>query len=150
MSIVQTQTILFIDDELFFAQPYVDELERLAPVTLRTAALEAVDEFTLRSNSYLCAVVDVMLPPPSGWDDKTKEGLDTGLEVLRRCGDDIVKAQLPIIVLTHRAKGYVQGEIDLIGFPGGLVELQSKLETPPFHLAIVVKRLVRKWKGISL
>jgi CheY-like chemotaxis protein len=142
--------ILFVDDELFFAQPYVEELERFSSVAIRTNALEAVEEFQLRANDYACAVLDVMLPPPEGWEVKTSEGLDTGLEVLRRCRDEIINAKLPVVVLTHRALGYVKGEVALIGFPTGQIEVHNKQETPPFLLVTLIKRMMRKWKGIGL
>jgi CheY-like chemotaxis protein len=141
---------LFIDDELFFAQPYVDELGKFSTVAIRTSASEAVDEFQKATDDYICSVLDVMLPPPKGWEVKTKEGLDTGIEVLRRCRDNIIKAKLPVVVLTQRQWAYVKDEVAIMNFPAGLVEIHSKTETRPFFLATIVKRLVRQWKKANL
>jgi CheY-like chemotaxis protein len=138
--------ILFVDDELFFAQPYVEALRKFSQPTVRTTALEAVEEFQKRSGDYACGVLDVMMPPPPNWDLKTKEGLDTGIEVLRLCSAEIIAAKLPVIVLTHRALKYVVDEIRMINFPKGLVEVRNKLETRPFLLEVSVERLIREWK----
>lgn len=142
--------ILFVDDELFFAQPYLEELQKLSPVVILTTALEAEEEIRNKEVKYVCLVLDVMLPPPNGWEVKTKDGLDTGIEILRRCFQEITDRKLPVVVLTHRSLGYVRGEVDLINFPPELVRVEAKIETPPFHLTTVVKRLVKKWKNLDL
>ena len=119
-------------------------------VSVRNDALAAVDEIQKRSNEYVCVVLDIMMPPPPGWEVRTKDGLDTGIEILRLCRNEIIRANMPIIVLTNRALGFVKSEIDLIGFPQGLVVVRSKIETPDFLVSITVSQLAKQWKGIVL
>ena len=141
--------ILFVDEDLFFAQPYLETLQKKADVFIRNNALDAVDEMQNKSHEYGCVVQDIMMPAPEGWDVKTQDGLDTGIEILKVCREEIIKAKLPILVLTNRALGYTKHEIDMIDFPDGQVIVRSKIETPAFLLSIQVSQLVEKWKAGS-
>ena len=69
--------VLFIDDEAFFAEPYIRELEGLFEVVLEETALGAIDAVHSDRN-WDAIVLDIMMPSPENKNGITADGLDTG------------------------------------------------------------------------
>lgn len=140
--------ILFVDDELFFMQPYVEAFQQKAEVTIRNSAIEAIEEIRANVNDgkYDCLVLDVMMPPPKGWELRTDNGLFTGTEILKECQDEIVAVELPILILTNQKLEAVQSRVNLLKFPKNLVKVYFKLSTRPFFAANLVGQFVEKFK----
>lgn len=141
--------ILFVDDELYFMQPYVEALERIAHVCVINTAIEAIKEIksNVAKNEYDCLVLDVMMPPPAGWEARTDHGLLTGVEVLKECQNEIVCVNLPVLVLTNHRLSEVRSRVDAIKLPKSLVLANAKLETPAFYAAKLVEELIKKRKA---
>jgi CheY-like chemotaxis protein len=138
--------ILFVDDEVFFARPYVTELEKKFDVFLRETSDAAVAEFRGTAD-FMAAVVDVMMPPPEGLAVSTLDGMDTGLWILQECKEMIVARRIPVIVLTNRNSIYVKESISAMNFPPGLIIVHSKIETPKFYLPHLLEQLIASWRS---
>ena len=137
--------ILFVDDEVFFARPYVTELESKFEVSLWENSEGVVAE--LKANvDYCAAVIDVMMPPPNGMTAVTLEGMDTGLWILRECRDVLIARKTPVVVLTNRSAPYVKETLSNMNFTPGLIVIHSKIETPKFYLPHLVEQLVSAWR----
>jgi CheY-like chemotaxis protein len=151
MSTANKPKILFIDDETFFAQGYLDALDERYTVTLSGAVLDAELELTAEAHTYDLAVLDVMMPVPDEWTGVDRidanDGESTGVVVLRRCKDAIVAANLPVVVLTNRDTPAIKTEVHALGFPPGLIEVRHKPVTPAFRLVAIVRALITKIKG---
>ena len=126
-------SLLFIDDEIFFAQGYLEELDDRYNVTLSRKVPDAEIKLKKEAYQYLLAAVDVMMPVPGEWDAKDQldanRGEATGLVLLRRCRDAIIQANLPVIVLTNRKPEDIKAAIIILDFPEGLVEVRHKAVT---------------------
>lgn len=139
--------ILFVDDDVYFMSTYVDALQKRAAVSVRNAAVDALDEIknNAQNQKYDCVVLDVMMPSPQGWEARTEDGLFTGVEVLKECREQIINASLPILVLTNNELEKVKTKVNALNFPEGLVVVRAKLETPAFLASINVGQLVERW-----
>jgi len=141
--------ILFIDDETFYMQPYVDDLEeKEADVLKITNAVDGIREIrdNMESNQFDCMILDVMMSPPDGWGARTSNGLFTGVEVLKECQNEVIAVELPVLLLTNQKLEDVKARIDLLKFPKDLVRVHAKLQTRPFFATGIVIELVEKWK----
>ena len=138
------RTVLFVDDEGFFAKPYRMELEKKFTVLYRDSAQDALA--ALQEHAEIAAVVlDVMMPTPDGVaETATSYGLDTGLWLLRQITPRIAAQPLPVVILTNRSRSLVQDTITEIHLPAGLVEVKTKPETPSFFLPHVVETILER------
>lgn len=95
--------ILFIEDEAFLLQGFIDALEdRQHKVEIAKDGEDALDKLNNKDNKYDLLILDIMLPRGIGQaksfvseDVKTRE---MGLEVLRQLRKEDKK--VPVIVLT--------------------------------------------------
>ena len=145
--------IAFIDDDLFYVNGYLEELDMSFAVAIFRTAREAERNLQENANVYLLAVLDVMMPAPGDWpsedrQDAAEEGTNTGLVILRRLKDIIVSANLPIIVLTNRERPQIEAEVAALGFPYGLVKVYQKAVTQPTALLHAVRESIQQVKGV--
>jgi glycosyltransferase involved in cell wall biosynthesis len=136
--------ILFVDDDQFYAQKYISSLEAGADVTILKTAEEAWLEIRDNAANYDCISLDVMMPPPAEWSDDTLGGLFTGIEILRKCKDVLLKAQIPVFLLTNHETPTIKLAIKSVGLPDGLVTVARKIETPPSEFLDCIEALVRR------
>lgn len=140
--------LLFVDDEKYFAQGYLDELDNHFRVTVCRAADQAEAEIisAVGSNVYVAAVVDVMMPVPESWPETDRrdcrDGVMTGVILLRRNRERVTSAKLPIVVLTNRMRREVDDELKKMGFADAVINVRHKLETPAFMLPTLVRSLI--------
>lgn len=126
-------TILFIDDEVFFAERYLTELRTNYAVRMCESVVEALE---WDNNQEIRAIVlDIMMPPPAGLSAQaTNHGADTGLWFLKEIREAILQRPLPVIILTNRIPGLIREEIRQMGFPESLVDVLHKTDTSPKQL----------------
>ena len=145
--------LLFIDDDLFFAKQLSVEAQKHLVVNFQRKAADAVAELKKNADGYCCAVLDVMMPPPRGWEAKTGQGLYTGLEVLSRCKGEILDANLPIILLSNSEEVISRVKIEILSLPflDGLVYIQEKRRlNSPVDLFKQVNKMAKKWRKHDL
>lgn len=158
--------ILFIDDDVFFANGYLDELDRHYVTTVARNIFDAENEICGR-DFYSCVILDVMMPIPERWTDLDRQdsdksliwpdadrqdaqhGLKTGIILLRRYKQLLIEKKLPALILTHRQKKEIEAEVAKLGFPSPLVEVHHKLDTPSFALPHLVRDLIHRVRGSS-
>ncbi len=141
--------ILFIDDELFFAEPYMRELERDSEVILEQTAIGAIDAVN-SARHWNAIILDIMMPSPDGKVGLTADGLDTGLWILGEIVDAVISQRVPVIVLTNRNLPRVAEFIEKLGethdIPPDLIVVRAKIETPRFLLPRIVKAGMDKFR----
>jgi CheY-like chemotaxis protein len=138
--------LLFIDDELFFAAPYVTALEDAGWYVRSAVTVEEALE-AIRNDSEIAAVVlDIMMPPPLGVSAETCDhGLTSGIFFLESAAPHLIAKQLPVLILTNGSRDRVDAAIRVLALPDGLVEVRQKIETPRFYLPKAMQRLVHRW-----
>jgi len=137
--------ILFIDDEGFFARPYIERLEKLFTVDFSDSASEGLENIRSR-DEHKAIVLDIMMPSPTGIASTvTKDGLATGLWMLGEIKEIVIKRPLPVIILTNRALNIVEDAVSALEFPDVLVQILPKSQTPNFVLPKKVQLMVDKW-----
>jgi CheY-like chemotaxis protein len=134
--------LLFIDDEPFFAEPYIRELEKDYEVILEESAINAIDAVNSARN-WSAIILDIMMPSPPEKLGATADGLDTGLWLLGEIIGSVKLARIPVIILTNRNLPRVEEAIDEIvedlDLEVDLIIVRSKIETPRFLLPRIVK-----------
>ena len=139
--------ILFVDDEAFYMQPYVNAF-KATPDVMDVAEINTADEAInkIRANTgsgeYDCLVLDVMMPPPSGWEARTEDGKYTGAEVLKECLDDIAAVELPVLLLSNLGFDLVNRRVSVLALAKNMVRVCSKNLTPPPDAKLIVRELV--------
>lgn len=137
--------ILFVDDEGFFARPYIEKLEKTFDVHFCDSADEALQRIN-SDNKLKVVVLDIMMPCPTGIAATvTSDGLSTGLWMLKQIRELMVGRGLPVVILTNRMLNAVQEGVDQLDLPEGLVEILPKSQTPNFLLPSKVQKMVDKW-----
>jgi CheY-like chemotaxis protein len=138
-------TILFIDDEAFFARRYIEELKTNFEVTFCESAMEAI-EIIREGEEFKAVILDIQMPPPMGLSPQTTNGgLDTGLWLLREVRNIVIQRPLPVAILTNRLPNVIQDVVDKMGFPEQLIEVRHKTDTPAEKLVIRLNIMIRRW-----
>jgi CheY-like chemotaxis protein len=140
--------VLFIDDEPFFAEPYIRELARSFEVILEETAIGAIDSVN-SVRTWDAIILDIMMPSPEGRQGATADGLDTGLWILSQIYDTAIAQNIPVIILTNRNLQRVMEVVDLLDCPEGLISVRPKIETPRFVLPHLVRSVVDRFRNSS-
>jgi CheY-like chemotaxis protein len=139
-------SVLFIDDDGFFARPYREELESAGykPVLFCDNAEDGLA--LIRTNQEVCIIIlDIMMPTPQGVSaNETNQSLDTGLWILHQTHDVILKRSLPVLVLTNRAMEIVEEGIRRLEIPAHLINVRQKIKTPAMNLPMYVRQLLSR------
>ena len=132
--------ILFIDDELYFMQPYVKALKgepNPMDVDVVNTAVEAIKILSnIADGGYDCLVLDVMMPPPPGWEARTQDGMFTGIELVKEYQDNVAAIGLPVLILSNIGLATLAPKVQPINLGQNnqgkkLLEACSKISTPP-------------------
>ena len=139
------ERILFIDDESFFARPYITELQKAYQVAFCESAIEAI-EAVRDDDSYRAIVLDIQMPPPRGLPPgATNNGMETGLWLLGEVRDIIISRPLPVLILTVRMPQLVEEGVKRLVFPDQLIEIHQKASMPYTKLPIRLDIMLRRW-----
>jgi CheY-like chemotaxis protein len=144
--------ILFIDDEPFFAEPYIQELEKSFEVILEETAIGAIDSVN-SDRKWDTVILDIMMPSPENKNGITADGLDTGLWIVGEILNAILAQNTPLIIFTNRNIPRIQEFVDGLDnendIPPGLIAIRSKIETPRFILPRIVKSAVDRFRPVT-
>jgi CheY-like chemotaxis protein len=141
-------TVLFIDDEAFFARRYIEELKTNFTVIFCESAIEAI-ELIRNGDEFRAVILDIQMPPPKDLSPQTTNGgLDTGLWLLREVKDLVIQRPLPVAILTNRLPNVIQGTVDKMGFPEQLIEIRHKTDTPADKLVIRLQIMIQRWPRV--
>ena len=124
--------ILFVDDDVMPAELYIRALRRLDFEVDSAKTVE--DTFrSLSTGRYDLIVLDIMMPSGPYPDEKTEDGLRTGLVLQAELAHQ--HPQVPVIVLTN------VGNPDTLksAREGGAVAVARKIDYPPFDFADLVR-----------
>jgi CheY-like chemotaxis protein len=137
-------TVLFLDDEAFFASSYIERLQPDFDVHYHDNVREVLD--ALHSGKYDGLILDIMMPT-------TKEtpgdvlSIDMGLWVLSEVKKTIMDGPLPVLILTNRDVEHVRKHVTILGFPDGVIEVYRKIDMPAKRLPLILQTLLRRWHG---
>jgi hypothetical protein len=139
---VSSGTVLWLDNDRAYLQPYVDELidQDFIVVAVETA-LEA--EQQLQSTSFDFVIIDVMVPTRSDEEEslfsptETNCGYRTGAVFWHRNRDRFVQGRMGVLVLTLRLDEQIRDELAKDGLPRGNFATKYELSDP----ALLVQRL---------
>ncbi|MCF7675008.1 MAG: response regulator [Akkermansiaceae bacterium] len=135
--------ILFVDDDHYFARFYVDELRKFFEVVCVYEIGEALD--ILRADdSFSAAIVDVMMPPPIGFEAETHNGASSGIWLLNQVRNEIIQRNLPVIVLSNHTIRRIEQELDCVSLPSNLITVSSKVATEPSLLPHLVRAAIAR------
>jgi CheY-like chemotaxis protein len=141
--------ILFIDDDRFYADRWIERLRSRYEVQHFTDA-DAAIAFIRTSSGVRGIVLDVMMPvPESATDEETSRGYDTGLWLLEQIGQWVADNEVPVIVLTNRDPEHVVERVNGLQFAPGLVVVRKKLDTNRDRLLSLLTDMVTRWHGGS-
>jgi CheY-like chemotaxis protein len=127
--------ILFVDDEGYFAEPFVRCL-RIGGYTVHFCETVAEAKAEMLGNPKLRAMIlDIMMPPPDDVaSEETADGQETGLYFLKGMKSHIEARWLPVFILTNRDAALVEERVRELGCPDALVIVKQKIHqrtTPP-------------------
>lgn len=142
--------VLFVDDEKFFARPYIERLETRYEVDF-CESVEGAYRRIKANREYAVLVLDLMMPPPDElMTEQIVAFVDTGLWLLEQCYDEIVLGGFPTIILTNREFPTFRERFEAIGFPEDLVEIRPKYDTSSLKLLERVALMESRWKAENL
>ena len=148
---MNSKIILFIDDERFFARPYIEKLESRHQVRFCESIIDALAIIERKDHSFDAIVLDLMMPPPQGLPEhETVEFVDAGLWLLEKCYDQIVSLLIPVVILTNREFPKFKDRFQMMDFPDGLVEIRPKYDTSCIKLLERMDILLSKWDKAHL
>lgn len=131
--------VLFVDDEPFYADPFIRVLNNHVDVYFfRDAASASLALEEIASDSFL--VIDVMMPPPTlDVAFETEDGQVTGLWLLRKHKARLLAKNIPVLVLTNKDIDVVEYYINENGLLDLNIQLRSKFSVTPEVLVEQVK-----------
>jgi CheY-like chemotaxis protein len=136
--------ILLVDDELFFAKPFIDSLRGRFQVTFTDNVRDALKLITA-STEFEVLVLDVMMPTPEGVAESTTSGgLNTGLWLLDQVAPRIKSGNLAVVLLTNRVPSQIMDDVQHVGISERRVRIVSKSQVPPSALAGLIDELIQE------
>jgi CheY-like chemotaxis protein len=138
-------SVVFVDDDRFYAFQWIEKLEEKFDVKHFVDADEA-RSYIRDGRGVDCIVLDVMMPTPlSVSSGETADGFETGLWLLGQIANQIQDRTIPVIVLTNRDADRVTEQVDGFNFQPGLVVVRHKTQTDRKRLLQIVTDMVSKW-----
>lgn len=142
-----TDSILFIDDEPYYARHYVEALQKSGySVAVYDNAEGGLAHLRANATMLQLVVLDYMMPTPTGVaDSDTLDGLATGRWVVRQARELLESLDLRVLILTNRNVDVVQQEIAEFAqlLVRGLITVLHKTETRPSILPMIVGQLTQ-------
>lgn len=136
-------SILFLDDETFFASAYVDRLKEVFDVHYRDNVKDALDALH-SARTYHGLVLDVMMPMTADMPANILD-IDTGLWVLAEAKSLVMDRPMPVLILTNRDVEHVRKHVMCLGFPDGVVDVYRKIDMPAKRLPHALETLLHRW-----
>jgi len=143
------QRIIFVDDEPFLSQGYVEALKNRFQVDFLVGARDAMNFMRRHGEAIRAAIVDAMMPTPDDAEDhETADGFETGLWLLARVQAELPKIwPIPTVILTNRSTTLVADALRRREIVGDMIEIRRKLETPAFALPKIVQARIDRPVG---
>jgi len=139
------KNILFVDDDSYWSQNYQEQLRKQNTVIYKSSADGAIAELSMNGGSIDLVVLDVMMDTPESVDlTETEGGLMTGVWILEKLKSLLTEKQMPVIVLTNRAKKLVVDSVNALGYPKGQVVVFSKSEMSAKQLPSAIQTRLGK------
>lgn len=126
--------IVFVDDDQLIAAHYINELSALAEVVKYESAELAKQYILNERNRVALLITDDVMPSPEGAEEETQGGFGTGLWLIKQIQTQIIKRDLPVILLSQREPKYLQSELRSLRISEELVHVRRKLDAPPSEL----------------
>ena len=132
-------TVLVIDEESFFMEPYITILTRSGyNILFCNRAAQAYTAVVEHRNEIFAVVLDIMMPPDDRYsEDTTSDGRTVGLAFLSDLRQFL--PEVPVIILTNvetheslSSKGIVEGPI---------LRLVQKIACGPIDLEMLLRGL---------
>ena len=136
------KTIVFIDDQPYFAKRYLEKLEERYTVKYFERVEDGIKH--VQGSAPVDAVVlDMMMPPPRGMNDALQEeGLATGLWVLNQVRSRVLEQPMPVLMLTYRALDIVHAGVKELAFPRRYVDVRGKDDVRADRICLVIEQLM--------
>lgn len=146
--------ILFVDDEEFFAHRYIASLQGAGHVVHYCTRAEEVVPCLKAHQDIRGIVLDIMIPTPPGvLAERTRDGLNTGLWLLRQIRTYVESEPRPVFVLTNRNVNEVRAGLNELEFAHGLITVRRKIDVRatdfPGELASFFEEARRRFRGGS-
>jgi CheY-like chemotaxis protein len=127
---IKQYEILWVDDEPELIEPFIRELRQSREIKFNVHHFERVDvadvEFA-RLAEVTGVVLDVMMPGGDLFTPAaTKENQTTGLLLLQRWKDQLLRRNQPVIILTNRAVSDIESFVQSLKFPEDFVKVYHK------------------------
>jgi CheY-like chemotaxis protein len=139
--------ILFVDDELYRAHYYLEELrgafgqERV----LFRETLDEAEEELQRYKEIRVLILDIMMPPRKGWDSsEVEEGLSSGIKFMEDNAALLKDGKIAIVILTNRDVNKIMDSVEVLRPHVGAVEVHQKTQTPAWLLPTIVQRHLKR------
>ena len=143
------QLVFFVDDDRFFARPWIDRLRDRFDV-LHFGDAEDARQAIVNAPHASCIVLDAMMPVPETASAKeTAEGIATGLWMLEQIKEFVTATSIPVVMLTNRDPDGFAKQIKIMDFKKGLVRVEWKPDSSPDKLLALVRDLVARWDSES-
>ncbi len=135
--------VLFVDDDRYFTREYLGELSSRFSVDARYDATSACD--ALNSDiHYAAAIIDVMMPSPEGLESETRDGMSTGIWLIKKCREMIEAHNTAIVVFTNRSSQSIAAECEGLRFPHNLLTIAHKFAVPAGQLSDLVDSAISR------
>jgi|SRR5665213_962639 len=135
--------ILFIDDDRYFARLYQERLSAQFVVDVCFDVDHAL--VALRSDiPYLAAVVDVMMPPPNGCEEETRNGLSTGIWLVKKARKEIEAKNMAVVFFTNLLPRLIVDGCEELQLPAHLLTVTHKLAVPAQELPYLVESAITR------
>lgn len=137
------QKILFIDDDRYFARLYAENLQADYEVIICYDAETAVKKIH-NEPQIAAAVVDIMMPCPTGHEAECRDGNMTGVWIVTQCQAVIRDRRIALLLFTNRAPNYVKEEIQMLALDPRITEVAGKISLPAIEIAPKVGALISR------
>jgi CheY-like chemotaxis protein len=137
------QRILFVDDDRYFARLYVEQLATQFVVDVVYDARHAIEALR-KGIPYAAAVVDVMMPSPSGFEEATHDGMSTGIWLVKEARREIEMGNIAVVLFTNRSRREVIAACESLLLPSDLVTVSEKLAVPDVQLPFLVEAAISR------
>lgn len=135
--------ILFIDDDKYFANEYLENLKAHHDVLVCYEAEVAV-RLIHETADLEGAIIDVMMTPPAGREHETHDGFTTGVWIVDQCREVIASRRIAVMFFTNRALAYVRAEVAYMDLDPQLCEISAKDSIDADDLPHTIAKLIAR------
>lgn len=139
--------VLFVDDELYRAHYYLEELRNAfgQELVLFRETLDEAEQELQRHTDIRVLLLDIMMPPKSGWDSsEVEDGLSSGIKFMEDNALFLQKNKVAVIILTNRDVNKIMESVEATKPRLWSVEVHQKTQTPAWLLPTIVQRHMKR------